>query len=176
MYHKFINRIDFIIIWRRTLASRDYRRFKLAKFNNILILGEYEKALSPWTINFLCGFKIKPTEHSEGEINIHDLRQLLAKQVLGKQALERAASPLVPTGFGFWGMRHAYEHNPAQIEYGRWSDMQIEFFVICPPEYEQSDDKKGMEAIFNQLAKKFAAMQNFQSTKFYEIKPSKNVK
>jgi len=158
-------------------SAVQFKTLKQIKFKNVTIGGSYEWKLEPWTIIYLVGFNLEPTDYCKESMSEHDFKALLARDVLGIMPLEKAAERVVPPPWMWYGMRYSHEHNAKVFNYRvKKAAFQCEFYVLAPDEYHQNQDKKGLEREFKLMATRFANIDNFKSNKFWIITPLTRVK
>ena len=109
-----------------------------AKFNNIMVKGDFAPQEKPWTICFYIKFQATPTKFAEqyfdGDLNKfhNDLVRRFGLHIL-QENLSRAVIP----GWQFHLVTYGYDHSPKEFRFEKPLDFQINVYYIAPSEYEE---------------------------------------
>lgn len=145
-----------------------------AKFNNIMVKGDFAPQEKPWTICFYIKFQATPTKFAEqyfdGDLNKfhNDLVRRFGLHIL-QENLSRAVIP----GWQFHLVTYGYDHSPKEFRFEKPLDFQINVYYIAPSEYEETNNWKGLEKPFHDIARKISMLHILEDDKFMSFQPSK---
>jgi len=149
----------------------DFKKYGPKKFDNVVIVGELEYKVQPWTMIFKTKFKINPKSYAKEYFN-EDLSKFhiyLANDKIGLRIINKTGNAIIVPGWQFDAAYYAYDHDPKQFRFDKSNDFQIDFYCIAAQHYEQDRDLKGLIIPFSEIAKNISKLPNFQTDRYVEI-------
>ena len=149
----------------------EFKKYGPKKFNNVVVVGELEYKIQPWTMIFKTKFKIHPKPYAKEyfEEDLSKFHIYLANDKIGLRIINKTGNAIIVPGWQFDAAYYAYEHNPKQFRFDRPYDFQIDYYCIAPQHFEKDNNWQGLNKPFSEIAGNISKLPNFQSDSYINI-------